>query len=74
MKKIDEKKELIIQADKTSNHYLVEPEKYKELVNVEIQRNYKKADIKDVEKVKKEHGKTAAELELDDRIFTTIRR
>ena len=74
MKKIDEKKELIIQADKTSNHYLVEPEKYKELVNVEIQRNYKKADIKDVEKVKKEHGKTAAELELDDRIFTTVPR
>ena len=42
MKKIDEKKELIIQADKTSNHYLLEPEKYRDLVNVKIQKNYKK--------------------------------
>ena len=74
IKKIDQKRELIIQADKTSNHYLVPPEKYRELMNVEIQKSYKKADPKNVESVKKEHGKTAVEMDLDDRIFTTVPR
>ena len=43
-------------------------------MNVEIQKSYKKADPKNVESVKKEHGKTAVELDLDDRIFTTVPR
>ena len=30
--------------------------------------------MQDVENVKKEHGKTAAELKLDDWIFTTVPR
>ena len=38
-------------------------------MNIEIQKNHKKADPKNVESVKKEHGKTAIELDLDDRIL-----
>ena len=30
--------------------------------------------MKNVENVKKEHAQTAVELELDDRIFTTVPR
>ena len=72
IKKIEEKKGLIIPADKTSNHYVVEADKYRELVNTEIQKSYKKSNPKSVENVKKEHGETATKLELDDRMFTTV--
>ena len=74
IKKINQKKELIISADKTNNHYLVTTEEYKDLVNKEIHKKYKKAVPEKVKKVDSEHAKTAAELELDDRIFKTAPR
>ena len=74
MKKINQKKELIISADKTNNHYLVTTEEYKDLVNKEIHKKYKKAAPEKVKKVDSEHAKTAAELEIDDRMFKTAPR
>ena len=47
IKKINQKEELIIPADKTSNHYLVPADKYKELVDKEIHKKYKKATLDD---------------------------
>ena len=74
VKKINEKKELIIPADKTSNNYLVPAAKYEELINKEIHKKYKKATVQEVMNVNSEHGKTAVELDLDDRIFKTVPR
>ena len=59
MRRIDQKKELIIPADKTSNNYLVPPEEYKELVNKEIHKKYKKAAPEEIKKVNSEHAQTA---------------
>ena len=74
VKKIDQKKDLIIPADKTSNNYLVPADKYQDLVNKEIHKQYKKATVDEVKKVNSEHAATAVELELDDRIFKTAPR
>ena len=53
---------------------MVPPDKYKNLINKEIHKSYKKEDVKNVGKVSLEHMHTAAELELDDRIFNTTPR
>ena len=71
---INQKKELIIPADKTSNNYLVPAEKYKEFVDQEIHKKYKKAAPKDINKVNSEQKRTAVELDLEDRIFKTASR
>ena len=62
VKKIDQKKDLIIPADKTSNNYLVPADRYEELVNKEIHKQYKKATVDEVKKVNSEHAATALEL------------
>ena len=74
VKKIEQKKELIIPADKTSNNYVVPADKYEELINKEIHKNYKKATVEEVVKVNSEQAKTAVELEIDDRVFKTTPR
>ena len=74
VKRINQKKELIIPADKTSNFYLVPTDKYEDLVNKEIHKKYKKAAPENVRKVNSEHAKIAVELEIDDRMFKTTPR
>ena len=74
VRKINQKKELIIPADKTSNNYLIPAEKYEELVKTEIHKKYKKATVEEVVNVNSEHKQTAVELDLDDRIFKTAPR
>ena len=74
IKKINQKEELIIPADKTSNHYLVPADKYKELVDKEIHKKYKKATLDDVKKVNSDQAQTVKDLELDDRVFRTASR
>ena len=61
-------------ADKTTNNYLVSPEKYKALIDKEIQKNYKKEDPKNVDNIEEEHATTIRELELGDRVFKTVPR
>ena len=61
-------------ADKTTNNYLVPTDKYKSLVDKEIQKNYRKEDPNNVTKINREHGKTVKELELEDRVFKTAPR
>ena len=72
--KISDQKDLIIPADKTSNRYLVPPGKYLGLMDKEIQKSYKKETPEKVEAVNKEHAKTAEELEIADRMFSTVPR
>ena len=73
-KKITSQKNLIIPADKTTNNYLVPPEKYKNMIDKEIQKNYRKENLNNVEEIRKGHSKTAQDLELEDRMFRTTPR
>ena len=69
MEKILDKKELIVPADKTSNKYLVPPKKYLNMLEKEIQKNYKKEDLQNVKIVNDEDRKTAEDLEIGDRMY-----
>jgi hypothetical protein len=68
VEKIRETKELIIQADKTSNHYLMAPEKYLKLLKENITKDYKLANPKQLSDVNKETAEIARKLEIDDRV------
>ena len=74
IRKISDQKDMIIPADKTTNKYLVPPEKYLCMMDKEIHKNYKKENPRNVENVNAEHKKTAEELEVADRMFTTTPR
>ena len=74
IKIIEQKKELIIPADKTSNNYLVPTEKYEELVNKEIHKKYKKATVDEVKKVNSDHAQTVKDRDIEDRVFKTAPR
>ena len=72
--KISKQKDLIIPADKTTNNYLVPPEKYKALIDKEIHKSYKKVHPKNVSNITKQHSKTVTELDIDDRVMATTPR
>ena len=65
---IKKKKEMIIKADKTDNHYLVPVEDYKKLLIENITKDYRKDNIETVNKINREAAKIAKDLDLDDRI------
>ena len=65
---IKKKKEIIIKADKTDNHYLVPVEDYKKLLIENITKDYRKDTIETVNKINREAAKIAKDLDLDDRI------
>ena len=44
------------------------------MIDSEIQKNYRKENSKNVDKVNKEHGQTVQELDLEDRVFSTTPR
>ena len=72
--KIDKQKQMIIPADKTSNNYLVPPDKYKKFLEKEVQKDYKRESELEVEKVINEHRKTITDLDLSDRVCRTVPR
>ena len=55
--KIDDQKDLIVPADKTTNKYLVTPEKYMNMLDKEVQKSYKKENPENVKTVHDEHAK-----------------
>ena len=44
LENIKQDDKLLIEADKTSNMYRIEPKKYKELIDVNVQKTYKKEE------------------------------
>ena len=72
--KIDNTDKVIVKADKTTNKYLMEPTKYKELLEKNVQSEYKKEDTKNVDKVVVEHQEVVKKLELEERVFQTTPR
>ena len=68
MRLIKEKKEIIVKADKTDNHYLIPVDEYKKLMVDNITKDYRREDIERVNSINREAAKIAKDLELDDRI------
>ena len=64
LKDIKTEEKVIVAADKTRNYYKIEREKYKELLNNNLTKDYKKADDKLVDKITKEDKDMAVKLEV----------
>ena len=73
-KKISRQDKLIIPADKTTNRFLLKLEDYNKLIEKEIQKDYKKETLENVDIVATEHSKVASELDIADRMFKTVPR
>ena len=74
VKKIQKDENLIVAADKTSNHYRVKPADYKKLIEKNIHKDYKKELIENVDKVNQAHKVIVNSLEIQDRVFETTKR
>ena len=67
-KKIDSFKKVLVEADKTSNLYLVETESYNKLLKDNISKTYKKTNNNSLQEINLEAKKIASQLNLDSRI------
>ena len=65
---------LIIPADKTSNHYEVDPTEYKKFVMKEVNKEYKLEKIGNIKKINNAHKVIVNDLEVQDRVFKTVER
>ena len=65
---------LIVAADKTTNFYKIYPKDYQELVSINVQKEYKKEKVQNVQKVNKAHKRIVKKLGLQDRVFKTCQR
>jgi hypothetical protein len=74
IKDIKQEKKVFIKADKTNNYYKMEPKDYEKLLEKNIQKNYKKAQMNTCEDISKEEQKLVNSIELSDRIEATAKR
>ena len=74
VKCVREDDQLVVKADKTTNFYRMKPNEYKELLNKNIHKGYKKAEKRQEAKINQEAKTIADRLELADRIETMARR
>ena len=68
MKNIRSSDKVIIQADKTSNLYTLEPTQYEVLLNNSITKEYKKAPPQAMDTINMETREIASRPKLDDRM------
>ena len=66
--------QLFVKADKTNNFHKMRPEQYKEKLDVNIQKMYKKANEYHVTEINTEAKKITEELEISDRVETMAKR
>ena len=74
IKKINDCEEVIVQADKTSNLYLIKPDSYSKHLADSITKEYKRNSPTTMEKIDEEAASIASKLELDDRIEAMAKR
>ena len=74
LKDIDKQEKVYVSAHKTSNKYLLDSATYKELLEKNVQKNYKKAEEEDIEEVSNEHQQIVKDLEISERVFKTMPR
>ena len=65
---------VIVASDKTSNYYLVDKEEYKNMIEKDIQKVYKKASDNTEEVMNKKGKVIAHKLEIGNRVFATQKR
>ena len=65
---------IIVAADKTRNHYKMDKDRYKELLNNNITKDYKTATDTTVDDITKKDKEIATKLEIDDRVYCTSKR
>ena len=71
---IEKETKLIVGADKTSNYYKVDTVEYKDLLKKNVEKEYKKEKVVNVQKINKAHKKIAKNLNIQDRVFKTMNR
>ena len=71
VREIREATELIVEADKTSNHYKLTTAQYKDLLTKNIHKEYKKAANEDLRRAVEHHKEIVAKHDLDDRMMAT---
>ena len=72
--KIKSEKRIYVPADKTSNLYLVQPTRYKELLEKSVHKEYKKSSENSAILAEKADLKIAEKLEISDRVHRTAKR
>ena len=72
--RIREENRLYVKGDKTSNIYLMEAEDYCNLVDKEVQKEYKKANSTEILAVKNSEIDIVKKLKLEDRVIETSER
>ena len=70
IKKIKNDDKVYVEADKTSNFYTMAPTQYKELLENNITKEYKKVNDNIVDKINTDGKKLATKFELEDRIYS----
>ena len=65
---------IIVAADKTTNHFLMNTKEYKETVDKHVQKEYKKVNASVVDSINNAHKSIVRKLELQDRVFRTSER
>ena len=65
---------IFVAADKTTNFYLIEPKEYQEIVDKNVQKEYKKEKKQTVTKINKAHKKIVRKIDLLDRMYQTTDR
>ena len=71
---INDNTNLIIAADKTSNHYEVQKNEYADMVKKEVTKEYKKETARNVIKINNAHKNIVRKLDISDRVFRTVER
>ena len=72
--KISKEKRVYVSADKTSNLYLVKPNRYRELLQKSVHKEYKKSCDDNVLSDEKADLKMAKKLNIADRVHRTAKR
>lgn len=68
LKTLNNDSKLTVKADKTTNYYKMEREKYNDLVDSNVTKTYKKADKKEVLSINRDAKRIAEKIHLGDRI------
>ena len=71
---LNKEKRLLISADKTANLYLMDHKEHKELLQRNVQKEYKKVNEEDIESTREGHTDIVKRLEIQDRVFATWER
>ena len=72
IRQINDNTNVIIAADKTSNHYEMPKQEYVNFVKKEVHKEYKKESVINVNKINTAHKDIVRKLNIDDRVFRTV--